>query len=565
MYKKLFSVLCLMAVTLTFTTSCSEDDEVTESVKVEKKGLTLVADVPETEAGTRTEIGYDEKGSIVPMWSTCADVVNEIVSNDFLYAIFDGQPRYYKFVADITGAARTAKFNEVIPEGMSSLREDLAAAGATEVYFIKSPFLEAVTEGSVAEMPMGFLVSGVASSTGSFPSTDDILVSKPIAADKIINCGDVALPLSFKRLNGIIRVNITEGEGVSLKGAYEPYGFTLANGTKDTAEQMDINFGGIFVIDCKNAQLLPMVYTPTSIVGVVNDNLADMYPAFKRTDNNTLVGYCCTLPITLNEGDSFQLILMNSGNDELAIKTLTVGNGGIQTEAGVITTFNITINKEDLIPSSTVYSDKPGTLTEEVFDKAMTVACERKNNLNIIGSFNAKDFGVIRDCLSKPFTDTDDRMVFLSTKYLKIVSDDTYYTGPEGQKIYITEDDTFAEYMFWGLNRLKGIFCPNSLKTVKSNAIGNNDAMYKIYFERNLKTVEKNAITFTDKQTIYDKFLSFGACTPETCTDIAQNFIVNSEAVTLELNKLWFEPGTHESPVKNSWKGCTWYGIMRAK
>lgn len=558
--KKIRLILFMALVAMTFA-SCSdvEDFEPQRTTS----GLKLVAGMPGITDDTRTELGM-ENGKLVPMWSEYYNSLKNCYERDHVYAVFYGQKRFYRFniTSSLSLPAIKATFEEVIPDGMQSIVEDLkTVADTTQVYFIKSSIYESWGEFNT---PNASFLNGFVQKQGNIPTDGDILTSKPISAGDIVNNGVGALNLSFKRINAIIRVNIIPEEGFDINTESPIQQILLDRfAFSGLVDGLD-NFGGTGVLDLKNGTFktrgtgfisaIPMYEGPIVKAG------KDGYPA-----------YMCCKPITLNGGEKIGLQLMSMSGVLYESIPLVIPEGGIELKAGTITTFNINLKRDDLM-SNTIEVKQPGTLTEDKLERAIKYYSKHGfySYIEICGDINAKDIQVIKDVFNKDVSE-EYPMFGLDLSAANIISSDTYYFDRKENHISV-KDKTISKDMFYNLDRLRILILPENTEHIEASAISENVNLVELRIgssdqsESCKLNIDSDAIylystnNFTPTLTFYNSKAKVGV--------IAEDFIhVNDYEANLKINCDWMEidiNGDYTMP-DFKWKGCIWNSVSPIK
>ena len=349
MKKTLLSVLCLAAAGISMT-SCQSDDEQLSNDQAQNNGLTLVAELPGVTNATRTELSFDENGMPVPLWGDCFDIENEDYCEDYLYASFPGNTMQIRFYRNTMEPAKTTSFTELKYNPDRGIKEVLEESNSNEVYFVKNAAAEyynMLSFGFEDFDELNGALLGFTSKPNTFASFDDVLVSKPVAAQDIINNTDnKPLSLQFKRLTGIIRINLMPDEGIDLTNGGTDLIRTIQLSTNgENLEGENPDFGGPFRINLEKGELESLSehqYSASVQVG-------DMNVPTLKTGEGGYPAYISVVPMSLKQGDKLTLVCFFDNRTMMIVREITVPAGGIDIKAGEITTFNIKISRENII------------------------------------------------------------------------------------------------------------------------------------------------------------------------------------------------------------------------
>ena len=348
MKKTLLSLLCLASVA-GMTTSCQSDNEEFKENQKENTGLTLVAENPGVTNNTRSELSFDEKGMPQALWSDCYDIYSDAYPEeyipDFLYASFEGIKGEVRFKRNTVEPSEKAVFKEFKYNPDRGLKEMLAESGSKNVYFVKNAaagFYEIV---NYEFDELNGILLGFSSKPNTFSSFDDVLVSKPIAAEEIINNDGRPIQPSFKRLTGIIRINLIPDEGIDFTaGGTDKIRYVSLTTNNADGEGEKPDFGGPFRINIEKGALErigDLQYA--SGIQVTDATIPTLVPG-----EGGYPAYMTAVPISLKQGDKINLHCRWDNYSMNIEKVITVPEGGIEIKAGEITTFNIRIKTEDI-------------------------------------------------------------------------------------------------------------------------------------------------------------------------------------------------------------------------
>ena len=563
MKKILLSVLCLACAAMTFT-ACSEADELTESTDINAaRRLTIVADMPDVTDGTRTMVKEDGAGNYVPMWSNVpytgedgTAIMKQVP--DFIYGYFEGQKRLYKFNAREEMPSLKASFEEELTGG-STFIEDFKASGAKVAYFAKNNAQN--TDKHLTEIKI--------SQTENMPTqlsptmlNGDILISEAVKAEDLTSG---TLKLRFKRLSGVIRLNIIAGEGVDLSNElFMMIRLSNPEHTDAYGNIASMKYTDSYV-DPETGEIIPYNNTEDNLAPVMNCAFDEnMYFFFNivETNGNTFTNYIVSNPLELKEGQKLNLMIQTF--DKQITKELTVGAEGFKIEAGKVTTMNVTINKKDMPAATEIKASTPGSLDENAIEEIVKNVDEKGiSNIRVVGDIDAHDIGVLREVFSKEVVNGKTYNLDFSNSYF--IYDDTSYSGPDGETVTIPKPNVMPRFMFYGMKRVRGLILPFGTSKIMTGAIS-MDNLESLDIPQHVSEIESGAICLNNESdNTINVYIDIKAG-PETinlhdgfCTSTAYN--INA---VLGLERSWFtySPDVPEPGCKNVvWKGFEWNNV----
>ena len=305
MKKSVYSILAALAVVFALVSCAKEaqtpDDEVApkevEAVEEQEElvELTLIAGNPEAEPATKTEM----VGS-APYWSV-GDAIG--VSN--------GTSTNYRFETAITSPSTTATFT-----------------GATSVSSTLYAYYPFQSNGNSPVTSKGAKVDIAATqhpTATSFDGAADIMVAKEFTVDP---ANTTVSNLEFKRLGAIVKVVLKDADS-KMAGTQHPSSVSL------TAES---DLVGRVYIDMVNQEI-------ESSEGIYYNASPTVTAAYTYSTQYELDGtnaaYFVVYPQILAEGTTLTVAAMTEGYE--ISKDITVPTGGINLQAGKITTLNVNL------------------------------------------------------------------------------------------------------------------------------------------------------------------------------------------------------------------------------
>lgn len=296
--KKTIKSFIAVAVAIATLVSCAKE----VSAPVDENGeklveLTLVANNPEAQPSTRTEMD-----GATPYWSV-GDAIG--VSNG---------STNYKFTTDIASRSVTASF-----KGTTSVSSTLYA------YYPYTSNGVSADNGAKVDLP-----STQKPSVNSFDGNADLMVAKAFTVDPE---NTVVEDLEFLRLGAIVKLVLKDKENVMT--SQHPNSVSL------TAES---NLAGRVYIDMVNQQLGEIYYNGAKTV------TAEYTSDTKYLIDGTNATYFVVYPQTLAAGTTLKVAANTEGYD--ISKDITVPSGGIVLEAGKITTLSISLLSSHITAST---------------------------------------------------------------------------------------------------------------------------------------------------------------------------------------------------------------------
>lgn len=305
MKKSVYSILAALAVVFALVSCAKEaqipDDEVApkevEAVEEQEElvELTLIAGNPEAEPATKTEM----VGS-APYWSV-GDAIG--VSN--------GTSTNYRFETAITSPSTTATFT-----------------GATSVSSTLYAYYPFQSNGNNPVTSKGAKVDIAATqhpTATSFDGAADIMVAKEFTVDP---ANTTVSNLEFKRLGAIVKVVLKDADS-KMAGTQHPSSVSL------TAES---DLVGRVYIDMVNQEI-------ESSEGIYYNASPTVTAAYTNSTQYVLDGtnaaYFVVYPQILAEGSTLTVAAVTEGYE--ISKDITVPTGGINLQAGKITTLNVNL------------------------------------------------------------------------------------------------------------------------------------------------------------------------------------------------------------------------------
>lgn len=286
--KKTIKLFLAIAVAIVALVSCAKENPTGERL-VE---VTLIAGNPEAPAATRTEMV-----GATPYWSV-----------DDAIGVSNGTTTNYKFSTDIAARATTASFT-----GTTAVSSTLYAYypyTTNGVGLIQDTYY-----GAKVDLP-----NNQNPTASSFDGKADIMVAKQFTVDPE---NTTVEDLQFSRLGAIVKIVLIDQDD-TMTGTQHPTTVSM------TAES---TLAGRVLIDMQNQNLVAPYYNATSSV------TANYTSETKYAIDGTNATYLIVYPQTLAEGST--LTIAASTEDYTLSKDITVPTGGIELQAGKVTTLNI--------------------------------------------------------------------------------------------------------------------------------------------------------------------------------------------------------------------------------
>ncbi|MBQ9888029.1 MAG: hypothetical protein IJM41_02140 [Bacteroidales bacterium] len=415
MKSTLKSILFAAVVSL-FAASCAKE-AVTPVSNVDEQlvKVTLIAGNPEVAPATpsvRTEMEGSQ-----PYWSV-GDAIG--VSN--------GTSTNNKFTTDITERSTSASFT-----GSTAVSSTLYAYypyTSNGVGLIQDTYY-----GAKVDLP-----NNQNPTSTSFDGKADIMVAKQFTVDPE---NTTVEDLEFARLGAVVKIVLIDKDG-TMTGTQHPTTVSM------TAES---TLAGRVLIDMQNQQLVAPYYNPSSIV------TANYSSDTKYAIDGTNATYLVVYPQTLAEGST--LTIAASTEDYTLSKDITVPAGGIDLQAGKVTTLkvkfaaaNITSGAGAALPFTDDFSWQTGT-----GENGLSSVDEAYSAFENV--YEGKASGVIRLGKSAAVGYLTTKELDLSSAFYVVVSARAYNAG-DNSKIKVTVDgettqtastaltstDTFTDYIF---------------------------------------------------------------------------------------------------------------------
>ncbi len=285
--------------------SCSKAEQVTAPDDSNLVKVTLIAGNPQVNPGTKTEIS-----GTTPYWSV-GDVIG--VSN--------GTSSNESFSTSITSASKTAEFTGTTVSG------DLYAYYPYTTNGVGSA---ASTTGAKVDIP-----ANQNPTVSSFDSKADLMVAKQFTVSPE---NTTVSGLQFKRLSAIVKVVLKDNTTGTVLASQHPSSVSL-----ETSEDGDL-LAGRAVIDFENQSLSEIYYNGTKKV------TANYTSSTHFLINSSNAAYFSVYPRELQAGTT--LTVTASTEDYEISKVITIPAGGINLEAGKITTLNIGLSDAQVTASS---------------------------------------------------------------------------------------------------------------------------------------------------------------------------------------------------------------------
>lgn len=285
--------------------SCSKAEQVTAPDDSNLVKVTLIAGNPQVNPGTKTEIS-----GTTPYWSV-GDVIG--VSN--------GTSSNESFSTSITSASKTAEFTGTTVSG------DLYAYYPYTTNGVGSA---ASATGAKVDIP-----ANQNPTVSSFDSKADLMVAKQFTVSPE---NTTVSGLQFKRLSAIVKVVLKDNTTGTVLASQHPSSVSL-----ETSEDGDL-LAGRAVIDFENQSLSEIYYNGTKKV------TANYTSSTHFLINSSNAAYFSVYPRELQAGTT--LTVTASTEDYEISKVITIPAGGINLEAGKITTLNIGLSDAQVTASS---------------------------------------------------------------------------------------------------------------------------------------------------------------------------------------------------------------------
>lgn len=286
--KKTIKLFLAIAVAIVALVSCAKENPTGERL-VE---VTLIAGNPEAPAATRTEMV-----GATPYWSV-----------DDAIGVSNGTSTNYKFSTDIAVRSTSASFT-----GTTAVSSTLYAYypyTTNGVGLIQDTYY-----GAKVDLP-----NNQNPTATSFDGKADIMVAKQFTVDP---ANTTVEDLQFSRLGAIVKIVLIDQDD-TMTGTQHPTTVSM------TAES---TLAGRVLIDMQNQNLVAPYYNATSSV------TANYTSETKYAIDGTNATYLIVYPQTLAEGST--LTIAASTEDYTLSKDITVPTGGIELQAGKVTTLNI--------------------------------------------------------------------------------------------------------------------------------------------------------------------------------------------------------------------------------
>ena len=527
MKKSLFSMLMLAMSAMTIV-SCSSDDDEELGLQQKKGSITFIATDPEVDADTRTEFGP----GCAPFWS----------KNDQIKAFGDyDATTILNFTGDNARPAATAQFNMEYNDYWEG--EQRWLTNTLYVYHGNTGF-SCNEQGDVDFT----LKAAQKPARNQFDAAADILVAKPVAIDANIDYTTDPIQIRFRRLTGIVRLNILDKtkEGKFFNG--KPVSSVKLT-TNDPANDFTGKLEGNFV------------------TGVFNKVKAYKYERLTASGLKYSVGekdnsiYLSVLPTKIAKGKTFDITITFMDGSEYK-KTLAAP-ADMDIAASKITTFNVSFKEEDVpasgepvISGNVITMDGMGLLTPEIINKALGSS----SKLAIKGNINAKDIDALLKVLVTTTIDLD-----LSDAVIKGDKVATY-TDCHGRKAKITRDNLIPQELFSNEYRacnLSSLKLPKETVEIEKWAFSNTPAL-EVYIPYKVKTIGENLFSIESGiQTLY-----------MLCADTTDGIMMDntffdggndntSSGVNLVINEEWYyDPnGYYPDPDTPMWMDNYWSAI----
>lgn len=543
MKKTLLSML-LLAVAAMTTVSCSNDDEQNESVS-NKGTITFIAGNPDIEGETRTEFGPE----FTPYWSVGDKIIVE--TDAFAWDEWEPDPitRFDFDIKDINGgylkeATKTAKF---IYSNASSINYNDFLSASNFIAYHGEGFYMFNSSYPVENSTISANLNEIQRPEyNKFDSQADLLLTRPIKVDGNIDYQNTPVYLKFKRIVGIIRLNLNAAKGHETLNEAPVKMVTLS--TKKTGD----NFSGKFTYKY-NGELLEK--DASGAKGIKAE-----IKGYKIGDSNGSI-YLTSLPTTIAVGESFDIIVeLLDGRTIKRTIAASEKTGDVVIPDGKITTFNISL--EDPNGGSTPDPEQPsgaptiegniitmnavGHLTTEHINTALSA---NSSQLVIKGDINASDMNSVLTVLRKLATPID---LDLAEANIKADPNATY-KGHNGSKEYFKKDNVLPDYLFAGGYKagncaLSSIELPKSVTEIGQWILVGNPDLKKVVVQHKVNKIGDSM--FDSNCTSLAELYILCPMSPDifdTCID-GDNYGI-SLGITLYVNRDWENDGmTYEGP-----------------
>lgn len=287
------SILFAAAVSVLAASCAKEFVTPVEPIDDQLVQVTIIAGNPEVTPETKTEMVGSQ-----PYWSV-----------DDAIGVSNGTTTNYKFSADIAASATTASFT-----GTTAVSSTLYAYypySSNGVGYIQ----DADANGAKVDLPYNQNPTAT-----SFDGKADIMVAKQFTVDPE---NTTVEDLEFTRLGAVVKIVLIDKDG-TMTGTQHPSSVSMTAAS---------TLAGRVLIDMQNQNLVAPYYNATSSV------TANYTTETKYAIDGTNATYLIVYPQTLAEGST--LTISASTEDYTLSKDITVPAGGIELQAGKVTTLKV--------------------------------------------------------------------------------------------------------------------------------------------------------------------------------------------------------------------------------
>ena len=403
--KKLFKATFAIALSSMLLFSCSKAEQVTAPDDSNLVKVTLIAGNPQVNPGTKTEIS-----GTTPYWSV-GDVIG--VSN--------GTSSNESFSTSITSASKTAEFTGTTVSGDLYAYYPYTTNGVSQIASVSAT-------GAKVDIP-----ANQNPTVSSFDSKADLMVAKQFTVSPE---NTTVSGLQFKRLSAIVKVVLKDNTTGTVLASQHPSSVSL-----ETSEDGDL-LAGRAVVDFENQSLSEIYYNGVKKV------TANYTSSTHFLINSSNAAYFSVYPRELQAGTT--LTVTASTEDYEISKVITIPSGGINLEAGKITTLNIGLSDAQVTASSsglalpfvddfswqTATSNAITTVPDNLYSAFSTIYADKGANKvrmstgSVVGNLTTVELD-------------------LSSAFYVIVNAEIYNTNQTKIKVSVDDDEvqTASEYL----------------------------------------------------------------------------------------------------------------------
>ena len=303
--KKLFKATFAIALTSMLLFSCSKAEKTIIPDEDNLLKVTIIAGNPQVDPGTKTEI----QGT-TPYWSI-GDAIG----------VSDGTTSNNEFTTSIESASSTATFTGHTVSGTLYAYYPYSSNGVGEV---------SGSTGAKVDIPANQNPTAT-----SFDGSADVMVAKSFVIDPQ---NTTVSGLRFKRLGAVVKIVLKDNTAKHVLADQHPSVISL-----QTSGESDV-LAGRQIVDMVNQSLGEIYHNGTNKV------TANYTSSTHFLINSTNAAYFVVHPRNLAAGTTLTVSASTEGYT--IEKAITVPSGGINLEAGKITTLNIGLSDSQVIASS---------------------------------------------------------------------------------------------------------------------------------------------------------------------------------------------------------------------